>query len=161
MSRLTIAHTTGCGTDCPKLRDDSFLCDFLGRKNFCGKCRFLETFIKFVMFRLVIMKEAKVFMDSINHQAMKKIIYNIDRVLGGEINADLFKKLDGTNVLEFRTIYNKLTYRLFAFWDTNEGVCVVATHGIIKKTQKTPRKEIEKAETLRKEYFKNRQKWNR
>jgi phage-related protein len=30
---------------------------------------------------------------------------------------------------------------------------VVATHGFIKKTQKTPAKEIAKAEAIRKEYF--------
>ena len=33
---------------------------------------------------------------------------------------------------------------------------VIATHGIIKKTQKTPSKEIAKAEAIRKEYFKNK-----
>ena len=33
---------------------------------------------------------------------------------------------------------------------------VIATHGIIKKTQKTPNKEIAKAEAIRKEYFKNK-----
>ena len=30
---------------------------------------------------------------------------------------------------------------------------LVATHGIIKKTQKTPKKEIVKAERIRQEYF--------
>lgn len=34
----------------------------------------------------------------------------------------------------------------------------VATHGIIKKTQKTPLKEIEKAERIRLEYFKENSK---
>ena len=33
---------------------------------------------------------------------------------------------------------------------------VIATYGIIKKTQKTPSKEIAKAEAIRKEYFKNK-----
>jgi phage-related protein len=31
---------------------------------------------------------------------------------------------------------------------------LIATHGIIKKTQKTPKKEIAKAERIRQEYFK-------
>jgi phage-related protein len=31
---------------------------------------------------------------------------------------------------------------------------VISTHGIIKKTQKTPKKEIIKAENLRKQYYK-------
>ena len=30
---------------------------------------------------------------------------------------------------------------------------VIATHGFTKKTQKTPQKEIDRAEQLRKEYF--------
>lgn len=30
---------------------------------------------------------------------------------------------------------------------------MIATHGIVKKTKKTPKKEIDKAERMRKEYF--------
>jgi len=33
---------------------------------------------------------------------------------------------------------------------------VIATHGIIKKTQKTPKSEIEKAKQLRIEYLENK-----
>ena len=50
----------------------------------------------------------------------------------------------------------KTAYRLFAFWDKEKETLVIATHGIIKKTQKTPSKEIAKAEAIRKEYFKNK-----
>lgn len=39
------------------------------------------------------------------------------------------------------------------FLDTEECALVIATHGIVKKTQKTPAKEIAKAEKIRKEYF--------
>jgi phage-related protein len=58
-------------------------------------------------------------------------------------------------IWEFRTLYNNKTYRLFAFWDNVAGqdVLVVATHGILKKTQKTLPKEIEKAEEIRKYYM--------
>ena len=45
---------------------------------------------------------------------------------------------------------------IFVFWDKEEEVLIVATHDIIKKTQKTPPKEIAKAEDLRNEYFKNK-----
>jgi phage-related protein len=34
---------------------------------------------------------------------------------------------------------------------------VVATHGFIKKSQKTPKAEIEKAEMIRKQYFKEKE----
>ena len=59
---------------------------------------------------------------------------------------------------EFRTIYNKTYYRLFAFWDKDINTLVVATHGIVKKTQKTPKSEITKAEGIRKLYFENKNK---
>ena len=86
----------------------------------------------------------------------KKAIDNIKRVAGGVRNRELFKKLENTEIWEFRTLYNKTAYRLFAFWDRDEETLVIATHGIIKKTQKTPSKEIAKAEAIRKEYFKNK-----
>ena len=59
---------------------------------------------------------------------------------------------------KFRTIYNKTYYRLFAFWDKDINTLVVATHGIVKKTQKTPKSEITKAEGIRKQYFENKTK---
>ena len=67
---------------------------------------------------------------------------------------ELFKKLNDF-IWEFRTLYNSKSYRLFSFWDKSEGkeTLVVATHGILKKTQKTPTKEIRKAEELRKQYL--------
>lgn len=56
---------------------------------------------------------------------------------------------------EFRTLFNKKQYRLFAFWDKsdNKVTIVIATHGIIKKTQKTPKKEINKATEIMNKYF--------
>ena len=70
------------------------------------------------------------------------------------IDKDLFKKLDDSDVIcVFRTLYNGISYRLFAFWDTDKETLVITTHGIIKKTQKTPFKEIAKAKEIRKMYF--------
>ena len=46
-------------------------------------------------------------------------------------------------------------YRLFAFWDMDKKALVICTHGIVKKQQKTPIKEIKKAEQIRKEYLNN------
>lgn len=72
---------------------------------------------------------------------------------GGERNKELFKKIENSEIWEFRTLYNGIAYRLFAFWDTDMNTLVVATHGIIKKTQKTPKKEIARAEAIMKQYF--------
>lgn len=104
------------------------------------------------------MDEAKEFLKKLNPKVMQKIIYNIDRVAGGERNVELFKKLENTDIWEFRTLYNGTAYRLFSFWDKDENTFVIATHGMIKKTQKTPAKEIAKAENLMKEYFKDKRK---
>ena len=76
------------------------------------------------------------------------------RLFGPEV----LEKLEGTEIWEFRTLYNKTYYRLFAFWDKDINTLVVATHGIVKKTQKTPQNEITKAGGIRKLYFENKQK---
>lgn len=39
------------------------------------------------------------------------------------------------------------------FWDTRKGALILTTHGFIKKSEKVPRKEIKKAERIRKIYF--------
>ena len=109
-------------------------------------------------FNLALLAEAQDFIEAQPQAAADKIYYNIYRVQQGERNSELFKKLEGTDIWEFRTLYNRIAYRLFAFWDTELETMVIATHGIIKKTQKTPRKEIEKAERLRQEYFKTKNK---
>ena len=51
-------------------------------------------------------------------------------------------------------------YRLFAFWDKLDKTetLVVATHGIIKKTDKIPKTEIEKAKAIMKLYFEQKNK---
>ena len=113
------------------------------------------------IFRLVLTDEAKKFINDIPESASYKILYNIKRVAGGERNSELFKKLENSEIWEFRTLFNKTAYRLFAFWDNDIETLVIATHGIIKKTQKTPQKEITKAESIRKEYFKNKQSWHK
>lgn len=101
---------------------------------------------------------AREFISSLPEKAQKKITYNLLKVEGGEIDKELFKKLENSDIWEFRTLFNGLCYRLFAFWDTEMETLIVATHGIVKKTQKTPKKEIEKAEAIRREYFNDKNK---
>lgn len=113
------------------------------------------------VFRLVLTSEAENFIENLPQSVADKIYYNIYRVAKGERNKELFKKLDDTDIWEFRTLYNRIAYRLFAFWDKDKETMVIATHGIIKKTQKTPNKEIAKAEAIRKQYFKMKDKNNK
>lgn len=104
-------------------------------------------------FAVIFLKEAREFFLTLDEKSLDKIIFNMDKA---KIKNDkeLFKKLKG-EIWEFRTLYNKTYYRIFAFWDkeNNQETLVLATHGIIKKTGKTPDKEIEKAENIRKLYF--------
>ena len=119
---------------------------FLHRKNYRRMHR-LE---------IVLMDETRDFISSLPEAAAYKIYYNMRRVAGGDRSSELFKKLEGSEIWEFRTFYNKACYRIFAFWDTMNKTLVVATHGIVKKTRKTPLKEIAKAEAIRIEYFKSK-----
>lgn len=104
------------------------------------------------------MRKAREFISSLPEKAQKKITYNLLRVEGGEIDKELFKKLENSEIWEFRTFCNGICYRLFAFWDTEIEALVIVTHGIVKKVQKTPKNELKKAESLRQEYFKNKNK---
>ena len=105
-------------------------------------------------FKVQFLIEAAEFIDKLDEKARDKIIYNIQKARITNDN-ELFKKLIG-EIWEFRTLYNKTHYRLFAFWDKtdNAEALVISSHGIIKKTDKTPKNEIEKAENIRIQYFK-------
>lgn len=103
-------------------------------------------------FKIVYSEEVIDFLNSLNEKVKEKIIFNINKSKY-VIDNDLFKKLKGSDIWEFRTKYSGSIYRIFAFWDTENDTLVVTTHGIIKKTQKTPSKEIKRAEDIRIEYF--------
>lgn len=103
--------------------------------------------------QVILSDEAEEFVRLQPLKAQEKIAYNIRRLESGVMDRELFKKLENSNIWELRTLFNGICYRLFAFWDTEKQTLVVATHGIVKKTQKTPKEEIEKAEAIRQEYF--------
>ena len=101
--------------------------------------------------------EARLFVKSLPKPAATKVLRNVMRVINGERNKELFKKLDGSDgIWELRTKYDGMEYRLLAFWDKEANTLVIATHGIIKKTWRVPPKEIAKAERIRKQYFKDK-----
>lgn len=67
------------------------------------------------------------------------------------IPARYFCKLTGTDdIWEFRIKSGSNIFRVFAFWDDFR---IILTHGFAKKTQKTPREEIQMAENFKKDYF--------
>lgn len=103
--------------------------------------------------KVLLMDEASAFIRSLPIKVQRKITFNYRKVEEGVMDKELFKKLEGSNIWEFRTLYNGMYYRLFSFWDTETQTLIIATHGIVKKTGKTPPKEIAKAESIRKQYF--------
>lgn len=104
-------------------------------------------------FKVIYSKEAIAFLSELPLSVRKKIGYNIERVSTGLIDNTLFKKLENSEIWEFRTLYSGIAYRLFAFWDTEKESFVIAANGFIKKSQKTPSKEVNKAEEIRRKYF--------
>ncbi|AHF14788.1 type II toxin-antitoxin system RelE/ParE family toxin [Niabella soli] len=107
-------------------------------------------------FEIELLPEAVEFLEVLDEKTREKIYYNIRKAQFVNDN-ELFKKLNDF-IWEFRTLYNSKAYRLFSFWDTTyeKPALIVATHGILKKTQKTPAKEIKRAEEIRKQYLINK-----
>jgi hypothetical protein len=66
------------------------------------------------------------------------------------------KKATTTQYYVPAELFDGMQYRLFAFWDKDTRRLVVATHGMVKKTWKVPRKEIAKAEALMKKYYESK-----
>jgi phage-related protein len=109
-------------------------------------------------FKVDFLGEASNFVESLDEKTRTKIYYNARKVQLVN-DPELFKKLNEV-IWEFRTKFNKNYYRLLAFWDKtdNEETLVLATHGFVKKTKKTPKGEIQRAEEIRKEYFEQKNK---
>jgi phage-related protein len=109
-------------------------------------------------FKTKFLEEADEFISQLDPKTVKKIFYNID--LAEQTNdPKLFKKLQN-DIWEFRIKFLGHQIRLLAFWDKtdNEETLVIATHGFIKKVDKVPANEIERAVRLKDKYFNNRQK---
>ena len=104
-------------------------------------------------FKVEFLEEASEFLDRLDEKVRDKIIYNITKARFSN-DKELFKKLTD-EIWEFRTLFSKSHYRLFAFWDKSEktDTVVISTHGLVKKTGKTPQSDLAKAERLRKKYF--------
>ena len=98
------------------------------------------------------------FMDSLPGKVTQKITWVLRLIEDLEIGpVNYFKKLRGSEeIWECRIQYGSNVYRIFCFFDG--GAVVVLTHGIEKKRMKTPKREIEKAELYRRDYFYRRRK---
>ena len=105
---------------------------------------------------IIFLSEAEKFVENIENSARKKLFHSI-RKTKQRFFGEWFEKLKGSDdIFEFRIKDSSKFYRLFAFWDRSgkEETLIVCTHGLIKKSNKTPKKEIKKAEEIKFKYFK-------
>lgn len=104
-------------------------------------------------FEVVFLKEAIHFMSRLDLKTRKKIYFNLDRARF-ENNPKLFKKLTH-HIWEFRVLYKRTQYRMFAFWDKTDttNTLVIVSHGMVKKVGAVPKTEIQKALVSRAVYF--------
>jgi phage-related protein len=98
------------------------------------------------------------FLDSLPGKAAQKVVWVLRLVEDLEIvPAVYFKKLIGTeDIWECRIQYGANIYRIFCFFEGHS--VLVLTHGFVKKTQKTPKQEIARAESYKRDYLSKRTK---
>jgi len=96
------------------------------------------------------------FLDSLPGKAAQKITWVLSLIEDLDVlPSRYFKKLVSTEeIWECRIQLGSNAYRIFCFFDGHS--VVILTHGMIKKAQKTPQKEIERAEAYRRDYLRRR-----
>lgn len=93
------------------------------------------------------------FYKSQDSKIQEKIEYVLDLVrFEKQVPIKFFKLLNDTDgIYEIRIITTFKNIRILCFFD--KGELIVLTNCFLKKSQKTPRKEIKTAEKLKKEYM--------
>lgn len=97
------------------------------------------------------------FYKSQDSKVQLKIEYVLDLVrFERQVPIKFYKKLESTNgIYEVRVITSQKSIRILCFQD--EGTLVILTNAFVKKTQKTPKKEIKLAEQLKTDYLKQKE----
>jgi phage-related protein len=107
------------------------------------------------MFREIIYHKSHFFefYEAQTEKVKDKIDYVLELIEQVErVPQTFLKHMEGTDGLyEIRVQSGNNIFRIFCFFDA--GKLIVLMNGFQKKTDKTPKKEIEKAELLREEYF--------
>lgn len=80
-----------------------------------------------------------------------KVIEEIDRI--PEVYLKHLKNTTG--LYEIRVQVGNNIYRIFCFFDFDN--IIVIGHGFQKKTQKTPKQEIERAEQIKRDYYESKE----
>jgi phage-related protein len=93
------------------------------------------------------------FFQSLDNEVKKKFNWTLKLITTIErVPTKFFKHIEGsTGLYEVRVEFGGNIYRVFSFFD--QGRLVILINGFQKKSQQTPKKEIDRAEKLKKEYF--------
>lgn len=97
------------------------------------------------------------FYDIQDEKVKKKILWTL-RVIAelDQIPEIYLKHIKNTSGLyEIRVQVGNNIFRIFCFFDVHH--LVVIGHGFQKKTQKTPKQEIERAEQIKREYYESKE----
>lgn len=95
----------------------------------------------------------KEFRRTLDREALKKMYKVLTLIMTIEtVPVKFLKAIEGRNGLyEIRVEHGNNIYRIFCCFD--EGNLVILFNGFQKKTQKTPKDQLDKAESLMKKYF--------
>jgi phage-related protein len=93
------------------------------------------------------------FFETLKPEVKKKLNWTLQLIASiDQVPIKYFKHLSQSDGLyEIRVEQGSDIYRVFAFFD--KGNLIILINGFQKKTQKTPKKEIELAEKLKNQYF--------
>ena len=95
------------------------------------------------------------FMQTLDEKASRKIDYALQLLKTQARLSTKFVKAIRDGLFELRIEYGSNIYRVFFIFD--DGQIVVLFNGFQKKTQKTPRQEIEKALKIKEAYYADKQ----
>ena len=95
----------------------------------------------------------KEFRRTLDRETLKKLYQVLTLIMTVEmVPIKFLKAIEGRmGLFEIRIEHDNNNYRVFCCFD--EGNLVILFNGIRKKTQKTPKRQLDKAEALMKKYF--------
>jgi phage-related protein len=96
------------------------------------------------------------FLDALPGKVAQKVVWTLSLLEELDTLPSIyFKKLVNTDdIWEVRVSFGSDAYRIFCFFAGSS--LVVLTHGLTKKTQKTPLREIERAESYKRQFLARR-----
>ena len=96
------------------------------------------------------------FLQKLSEPERKKLDYVLDVVATSDQIPKKFVKYIEKELYEIRMEFQSNTYRIFFMFEA--GKLVILFNGFQKKTQKTPKSEIEKALKIKAEYYASKRK---